>query len=115
MPETLVKQIRLLAALPSDESFEAPGPLAVERAEKWLKTVETMLCETGWRAPHVTASAGEVVFEWWQGSRKLIVYISPNENPTYLKVWGLDPNSEMEDGEIYADVFAGLWAWLHQS
>jgi hypothetical protein len=54
----------------------------------------------------------EIVFEWWSGARKLSVYVSEKEIQ-YIKVWGIDINQEMEDGELSTDSkFSDLWAWL---
>ncbi len=50
-------------------------------------------------APNVAADAdGNVVFEWWEGQRKLTVYIHP-ESVEHVKVWEPVIFSEMEDGE----------------
>src|SRR5262245_60927668 len=33
-----------------------------------------------WRNPHISASDdGDIAFEWWQGKRKLTIYIGPDE------------------------------------
>jgi hypothetical protein len=59
----------------------------------------------------VTAGVnGEVVLEWWHGEKKLTVYVT-SESVEYLKVWGDDIGSEMEDGDA-APVAPALWRWL---
>ena len=61
----------------------------------------------------MTASAeGEVVLEWWYGDKGLTIYID-NQSAVYLKDWGADINTEMEDG--YANspsIRLALWKWL---
>jgi hypothetical protein len=95
----------------------APSQNAVQRASQVVLPLlyEAASVEVaGWAAPHITASeAGEVVFEWWQGSRKLTLYIS-DARVEYIKVGGADIDNEMETGAIVSERdFIPLWAWLH--
>jgi hypothetical protein len=57
-----------------------------------------------------TDEYGRPVLEWWDGYRKLTVYI---EKANFIKVWGPSIDTEMEDGEITTpqDVW-GLYRWL---
>jgi hypothetical protein len=66
-----------------------------------------------WVQPHVGANeVGDITFEWWNKNRKLTLYISSNE-VDYIKVWGADIDTEMEDGKLDSDIeFAALWQWL---
>jgi hypothetical protein len=43
---------------------------------------------------------GEFVYEWWGPNKKLIIYHSPGDTFTYIKVWGANIHTDMEDGEI---------------
>lgn len=94
----------------------APNPEAVRHAFLWIKdlykdTLETLTTDNGWIAPHVVAH-GNVVFEWWEGHKKLTVYISPKA-VEYVKVWGPDMFSDMEDGDVEgAEDRRALWRWL---
>ena len=57
-------------------------------------------------------SDDEIVLEWWKGEKKLAIYASPGAIE-YVKVWGPDIFSEMEDGNIEnAQDFQSLWRWL---
>lgn len=73
------------------------------------------IAQKNWIAPHVSASPdGEVVLEWWNKDRKLTLYISTGIIE-YIKVWGANIASEMEDGTFSLseeDHFEALWDWL---
>jgi hypothetical protein len=65
-----------------------------------------------WQAPHISASEdGEIVFEWWNGSRKLTIYVGAQEL-TYVKSWGPHVLNDMEDGVIPDNGIPLLWGWL---
>lgn len=93
----------------------APPRHAVKYAQHWISLFykQVIRSDQNWLSPNVTASSeGEVVFEWWQGSKKLTVYVS-NQSAEYLKVWGPDVNTDMEDGEADSpETLRLLWKWL---
>jgi hypothetical protein len=92
-----------------------PDLAAIAYAETWLTDLYRRITEQGarWHAPHVTSSAeGEVVFEWWNDDRKLTLYCSGTD-ASYVKVWGPDIVTQMEDGDATApDAGEALWYWL---
>src|ERR1700752_2379665 len=84
-------------------SVLAPKSVAIDRAMIWLGELYASLATSGrdkarqWEEPHITASAdGEVVFEWWNGSKGLSVYVSETD-VSYIKDWGVNIQDEMED------------------
>jgi hypothetical protein len=88
--------------------------LAITHAQTWLIDLYQDAQSVGlWIKPHITADAmGNIVFEWWNGPRKLTVYVSP-DTTEYVKVWGPNIFTEMEDGEITSpDDRRELWQWL---
>ena len=93
----------------------APKYEAIQYADHWIELfyLEIMDLRLDWLEPNVTASAeGEVVFEWRHGINRLTVYIG-NQSAEYVKDWGADINTEMEDG--YANspgIRKALWKWL---
>jgi hypothetical protein len=93
----------------------APKYDAVQYADHWIELfyLEVIDLRMDWLEPNVTASAeGEVVFEWRHGINRLTIYIG-NQYAEYVKDWGLDINTEMEDG--YANspsIRRALWKWL---
>lgn len=86
---------------------------AAELAAQWLPA----LCERasklgGWSAPHISSTeAGEIVFEWWRGSRNLTLYFT-DEGAEYLEVWGTDIENEMRSGPLNNWSFTGAWLSL---
>jgi hypothetical protein len=93
----------------------APNPDTIGHALSWIEDLyeNTLTIDRGWIAPHVVADAhGNVVLEWWEGRKKLTIYVYP-ETVEYVKVWGPDIFSEMEDGEVEgAEDHRALWRWL---
>lgn len=65
-----------------------------------------------WDAPNVTASSlGEVVLEWWNHEKKLTLYVD-EEQTQYVKVWGEDIDTEMDDGLLVEIAIAPTLEWL---
>jgi hypothetical protein len=93
----------------------APNSGAIKQALSWIEDLyeDILTTDRGWIAPHVVADAhGNVVLEWWEGQKKLTIYVSP-ESAEYVKVWGPDIFSDMEDGEVEgAEDRRALWRWL---
>ena len=93
----------------------APKYEAIQYADHWIELFYQEVIGSGqiWIEPNVTASAeGEVVFEWRQGEKNLTVYIG-NEIVAYVKDWGADIDTEMEDGYINSpSIRRSLWKWL---
>ena len=93
----------------------APDREAIAFAETWLVGLYQQVTAHGapWLAPHVTSSAeGEIVFEWWNDPRKLTVYCT-TEDANYVKVWGPDMVTQMEDGDATSPAARQqLWMWL---
>ena len=93
----------------------APKYEAVQYAVHWIELFYQEVMSSGqiWIEPNVTASAeGEVVFEWRQEIKNLTVYIG-SEIVQYVKDWGTDIDTEMEDGTINSDSMRHrFWQWL---
>jgi hypothetical protein len=93
----------------------APNPDAVTHAEHWIVRLFREVADLGqvWIKPNVIADAeGEVVFEWWNGQKKLMVYIG-DESAEYMQVWGTDIHSEISDGDAEpVSICRSLWPWL---
>lgn len=82
-------------------------------ATDWLQTTfETARKLGGWSSPHMSSTAdGEIAFEWWKGERKLTLYLS-DRGSEYIKVWGPDIETEMDDGPLNHWSFVAAWLWL---
>ena len=107
-----------VAALPQNwdgHGSVRPLPSAVERARQLLEEAFRAVHRTaGWQAPYISASEdGEIVFEWWNGARKLTIYIGP-EHSTFLKSWGPNVLEEMSDGVLAQNWDPEHWVWLFE-
>ncbi|MEM6838752.1 MAG: hypothetical protein AAF609_18095 [Cyanobacteria bacterium P01_C01_bin.120] len=86
----------------------------IEKAVKLLLGFKKIADHTNsqWQNPLVNVNDDEVVFEWWNGSKKITIYVE-YESIQYIKVWGADIDNEMEDGEINSPAkMLDLWRWL---
>ncbi len=90
-----------------------PNPASIAHAQAWVTELYRDIRPALWIRPHVVADAdGDVVFEWWNGRKKLTVYVTPN-TVEYVKVAGPDIASDMEDGTVGVDCDRlDLWHWL---
>lgn len=90
----------------------APDSAAIARSEQWLPRFQRQVARNSWRKPHVTSSAtGEVVLEWWNGKKTLTLYIG-SSSVEYLKAWGQNLETEMDEGVVSDENVASLWRWF---
>jgi hypothetical protein len=92
-----------------------PTEVAANVFSEWLPRIFDRGCKVGgWAPPHITCSdLGEIVCEWWKGEHKLTIYFGDN-GPEFIKVWGTDIETEMEDGQLTEGWgLTSLWLWLH--
>jgi hypothetical protein len=103
------------ASIRSRRNGEPPSKSAIFHARFVIREFRSAIVNDGglWIAPHITASeGGEIVFEWWLGSRKLTIYCG-ERNVEYIQVWGIDIDSEMNEGTLaFPGDFRQLWNWL---
>ena len=117
--DVIAPVLRLLDAPPSrlsDDSY-TPASGAVTKAVEWLLalSVEINSAVTPLTPLANISPQGEVVLEWWQGRRKLTVYVS-DTSVEYLRVWGKDIEAEMSEGNAdSAEARLMLWKWLTRS
>jgi len=92
-----------------------PQPRAIEHAGRWIEQAYAVVAAapTVWHDPYVSSDeSGDVSLEWWNGTRKITVYVTP-EIVEYVQMCGPDIVSQMEDGEITCPaVWRKLWDWL---
>jgi hypothetical protein len=115
--ETMDELNALSELLPGWNGYDvaAPKTSSILQAKKWIREIYEDATRMGalWRKPHVAADEnGDVTFEWWSGDKGLTIYIS-EQAVTYLKDWGPNIVTEMEDGVVTrAEQRRELWAWL---
>jgi hypothetical protein len=95
---------------------EKPNVAAVNSARGSLTGLfrAAALTDYGWSDPHVSANeSGDVVLEWWQGAKKITLYVTPTE-ARFVLVWGEDMDTEMDEGPLSTRFdFKRIWDWLH--
>ncbi len=68
-----------------------------------------------WSTPMINVSDDlDVVLEWWHKNKNLAFYIN-QATTDYIKVWGSDIDTEMEDGlinSVHDGSIAKLWQWI---
>lgn len=93
----------------------APADRAKSSAIQFLRVLFGRAVKLGsWTTPHITLSENnEIVFEWWQGNKKITLYFGEGE-PEYIKVWGTDIDDEMDSGPLTDGWnLTSLWLWLY--
>lgn len=96
-------------------SISSPCEKAEQLARSWRSKTAGRLGKS-WLDPHMATSPwDEVVMEWWHGTRKLTLYFQPDGGIQFIKVWGPDMDTEMEEGRLLDDTFEALWSWLKES
>jgi hypothetical protein len=115
----LREKLESLRSLPENwDGFDsaAPNGEAIDNAAVLMQELYDAAVDTElpWIRPHISASEdGSVLLEWWSATKKLSLYVA-SEECTYIKVWGLNVETEMDDGQVQdfsADLEA-LWRWL---
>ena len=115
---SLHEQLDRIASLPDnwDRRHSArPSQAAVENARQMLEDAYRQTAPAWvWQGPSLSVSEdGEIVMEWWNGIRKLTIYVGQNQS-TYIKSWGPNLVSDMEDGELPENWISLHWAWLFE-
>jgi hypothetical protein len=87
-------------------------------AQIWLTTFDEIITvhQLTWLNPLVNFSpTDEIVLEWWNGKRKLTIYIEA-DRIEYIQVWGTSIDNEMTDGDASeSSAIEYLWHWLLES
>lgn len=102
-----------------DNGSLAPVPECVAYAREALALLQAGALARGvhWTEPHIGSNErGQVTLEWWREGRALTLFIRSGDQVDYLKAWGSNIASEMEDGTVerIAD-FIALSRWLYQA
>ncbi len=91
---------------------QSPAQRAKNAAENWRLRTSSRLGDR-WSEPHISMSPwDEAVMEWWNRDRKITLYFQPDGKVQYIKVWGPDIDTEMEEGMLDEPGFDALWQWI---
>jgi len=96
-----------------DRGSAAANPAAIDRAIGVLDTHALQVREAGlpWRDPHVSLNEdGDVAFEWWNGTKKLTLYVS-SQQIDFVSSWGPDVDQQMHAGTLNGELLK-LWRWF---
>jgi hypothetical protein len=98
-----------------DYDVVAPKMDAIARAKTWIRAMyeDSTRMRAPWHEPDVGVDEdGDIMFEWWNREKALTVYLSEN-GARYIKGWGIDVETDMEDGEAStSEIRRALWTWL---
>lgn len=95
----------------------APSPETLAYAREALALLQASALARGlpWAEPHIGCNErGQITLEWWQDSKTLTVFVRSENEMDYLRSWGADIVSDMEDGELtHISDFIALSHWLY--
>ena len=95
----------------------APSPEIIVHAREALALLQAGALARGvaWVEPHMSCNErGQVTLEWWKENRTLTLYVRSGNELDYLKAWGSDIASEMQEGGIEGlGDFIALSQWLY--
>lgn len=86
---------------------------SVDHAAAVLDThmYQVLEADLAWLSPHVELNEdGDVVIEWWNGSKKLTLYVGETATE-YVSSWGPDMDGQMDAGVLDGDLLQ-FWQWL---
>lgn len=120
LPSELVSLDRRLLDLPdrirhADVFGQEIDSRALRHARKFLRRFYLLLCSRGepWYEPHLSSEGyGDVKLSWSYGKKSLSFSITDSA-VFYLKVWGPNVDTEMEDGVVGDDSdLINYWQWM---
>lgn len=95
-----------------DDECDRASAVTIDLAETWLRLAIEATPQGSWERPGVSAnSRREVTAEWYGDPRHVTLWFD-DEGAHYLKSWGKNILTEMEDGELTKDGLVALLRWL---
>jgi hypothetical protein len=102
------------SAMDGDDAIP-PTRETIAAARRWLTNLSQAVSRARlpWLDPHVAATPdGDVLFEWWNGERKLSVYVT-SDSAEYIMTWKEAGTIRQDDGDAHgADAQEQIWSWL---
>lgn len=88
-------------------------PFEASRRQMHRVLLQARMQCSEWSEPAVNlGDYGQLELQWWCGEKSLTLVVD-GARMNYLKAWGDDLQSDMEDGEVEdAPGFLDLWSWL---
>ncbi|WP_411726202.1 hypothetical protein [Methyloglobulus sp.] len=91
-----------------------PNKISVSNAEGIIRDLLTVVIEAGrfWLTPFTTSDEdGNITVEWHKGRHELHLEVMEDE-VEYIKVWGINIESEMHLEILGKGNYLSLWDWL---
>ena len=91
-----------------------PTELTLSHAENLIEELfDTIIsAEHPWIPPFISSDEdGYVTVEWYEEERELHLLVGENE-AEYLRVWGTNIDTNMDEGFLNRDNYLALWEWL---
>ena len=91
------------------------APYEKSRRRMHRLMLESSVRCVGWQWPALNLGMdGQLELQWWHGTKSLTLVVDGSK-VSYLRAWGEDVQSEMEDGEVVdSPDFQNLWRWLQE-
>lgn len=90
-----------------------PTELILKRAQNLLEEMlDIISLEHPWHTPFVSSDEdGFITAAWYEDERELHILIGEDE-AEYLRVWGTNIDTEMQEDYLNRDNYLTLWKWL---
>ena len=91
-----------------------PTELAIDRAKHLMEELLDSIISAGypWLMPFISSDEdGYITVEWHKGKHELHLEIAKNE-VEYIKVWGINIDTEMYIDSLNREDYLTLWEWL---
>jgi hypothetical protein len=116
LQQSLTELSRLAEQVRSSTLFDIEiDAAALDAGREFLIRLWRLIAEEAmtWHPPHLgTEDHGDVEFSWWRGEKTLLISVTGQEI-RYLRVWGANIQSEMDEGQDPSDAdLVNLWRWL---
>ena len=91
-----------------------PNQLILDHAKFLVVDLLDIIISAGysWITPFISSDEdGYITVEWYEEERELHLLIGENETE-YLRVWGTNIDTDMDEGFLNRDNYLTLWEWL---
>ena len=98
----------------NEREFKKPRDLALANAQQIVTEILDTVIDANLplRTPFVSSNEdGNVTIVWYKGEHELHLEMT-DDNAEYVRVWGINIDSEMDAGVPSKDNYLTLWDWL---
>ena len=98
----------------NERGFKVPRELALANAQQIVTEILYSVIDANLslRTPFVSSNEdGNVTVVWYKGEHELHLEMT-DDNTEYVRVWGINIDTEMDAGALSKDDYLTLWDWL---